>query len=468
MITNGKGYNVEGAVVEESVREWKENIRRAPEIGMLRTEYAKKLIPKYLRVMLDGAIREMRKVQHRSLEGSMRVECRTEAKAQYHHDTTHHSVKNESTFGIRDAAADAMPMGSDARIMARTNARASDTMGTYWKATVAERRAIWRTTHTFAPTMRAFDRLAQYLHDKSVYARAMRAVTKLCHEAAVQYANAIVYHRLRRWTKSDIARELKGLRKTAQLAQLMEQIDIILIGGGFGKDPALLFKQKGVNCCGYCGEAYGDKVRHAVAHLKKLIDLVATEGWPDAAPHPTITLVPPPILNRDQSKNLVYEAIKLLQKKAVDLVLSGKVEADIVELKECKMPTVNASLVGCVMNYTFMIQVPNQRNRKKKTYTGIIKEAVTRVETAKNEEVVVMTAVCDWTEAGDGMDAGEHCSGVILLSSKYGKCDERDGWYVHPKDTEVAGLAKALSTVQASMQDHIMREFLCMAPKSEL
>jgi hypothetical protein len=268
--------------------------------------------------------------------------------------------------------------------------------------------------------------------------------------------------------ESGIARELKGLRKTAQLAQLMEHINIILIGGGFGKDPALLFKQKGVNCCGYCGEAYGDKVRHAVAHLKKLIDLVATEGWPDAAPHPTITLVPPPILNRDQSKNLVYEAIKLLQKKAVDLVLSGKVEADIVELKECKMPTVNASLVGCVMNYTFMIQVPNQRNRKKKTYTGIIKEAVTRVETAKNEEVVVMTAVCDWTEAGDGMDAGEHCSGVILLSSKYGKCDERDGWYVHPKDTEVAGLAKALSTVQASMQDHIMREFLCMAPKSEL
>jgi hypothetical protein len=168
---------------------------------MLRTEYAKRLIPKYLRAMLDGAIGEMRKVQHRSLEGSMRVECRTEAKAQYHHDTTHHSVKNESTFGIRDAAADAMPMGSDARIMARTNARASDTMGTYWKATVAERRAIWRTTHTFAPTMRAFDRLAQYLHDKSVYARAMRAVTKLCHEAAVQYANAIVYHRLRRWTK---------------------------------------------------------------------------------------------------------------------------------------------------------------------------------------------------------------------------------------------------------------------------
>jgi hypothetical protein len=82
------------------------------------------------------------------------------------------------------------------------------------------------------------------------------------------------------------------------------------------------------------------------------------------------------------------------------------------------------------------ILIPGQRNRRKKTHTGIIKETVTRVETAKNGEVVVMTAVCDWTEAGDGMDAGEHCSGVILLSGKYGKCDERDGWYVHPKDTE--------------------------------
>ena len=181
-------------------------------------------------------------------------------------------------------------------------------------------------------------------------------------------------------------------------------------------------------------------MQHAVAHLKKLIDLGDTEGWPIAAPYPTFTLAPPPILNRVQSKNLIYEVIVLLQKKAVDLVLSGKVETEIVELKECKMLKVNAGLVGCVMNYTFMIQVPGQRNRKKKTYTGIIKEAVTRVETAKNEEVVVMTAVCDWTEAGDGMHAGEHCSGVILLSSKYGKCDERYGWYVHPKDTEVAGL----------------------------
>ena len=204
----------------------------------------------------------------------------------------------------------------------------------------------------------------------------------------------------------------------------MKQIDIILIGGGFGKDFALLFKQKDINCCGYCGEAYKDEVQHAVAHLKKLIDLVAAEGWPIAALHPTITLAPPPILNRDQSKNLIYEAILLLQKKAVDMVLSGKVEAEIVELKECKMPKVNASLVRCVMNYKFiMIQVSNQRNRKKKTYTGIIKEAVTRVETSKNEEVVAMTAVCDWTEAGDGMDAGWHCSGVILLRSKYGKCN---------------------------------------------
>ena len=39
---------------------------------------------------------------------------------------------------------------------------------------------------------------------------------------------------------------------------------------------------------------------------------------------------------------------------------------------------------------------------------------------------------------------------------------------VHPKDTEVAGLAKALSAVQAIMQDIVMCGFLCMAPKSEL
>ena len=463
-----RGYNVKGEVVVESVREWKENIRRAPEIALLRTEYARELIPRYLTAMLDGAIKELRKVQEKSLEGSMRLGCRTEAKAQYHHDTTHHSIKNEGTFGVRDAVAAAMAMGSDARHMARTNARASDPMSTYWKASLAERRAVWRTTHTFEPTMLAFDKLAQYMHDKNVYARAMRAVSKLCHEAAVQYANAIVYHRLKRWKKSDIDGELVGLRKPQQLAQLMEQIDIILIGGGFNIDPARVFKQKGVNCCGYCGESYTDKVKHAVNHLKKLIGLVAREGWPSEAPHPTITLIPPPILNRDQSKNPVYAAIVLLQKKAVALVLSGKVEADIVVLKECKMPKVNASLVGCVMNYTFMIKEPGQRNSKKKTYTGIIKQAVTRVETARRTEVEVMTAVVEWTEAGDGMDAGEHASGVILLSSKYGKCDERDGWFVHPRDSEVAGLAKALSTVQASMQEHIMREYTCMAPKSEL
>jgi hypothetical protein len=57
---------------------------------------------------------------------------------------------------------------------------------------------------------------------------------------------------------------------------------------------------------------------------------------------------------------------------------------------------------------------------------------------------------------------------VILYPRWACKCDERDGWFVHPKDTEVAGLAKTLSAVQASMQDHIMREYTCMAPKSEL
>ena len=78
--------------------------------------------------------------------------------------------------------------------------------------------------------------------------------------------------------------------------------------GGFGSDPALKFKKTGVHCCDYCGAELKDKVKHATVHLKKLIKLVAKEGWPDEAPAPVITLTPPPILNKDQSANPVYQA----------------------------------------------------------------------------------------------------------------------------------------------------------------
>ena len=121
----------------------------------------------------------------------------------------------------------------------------------------------------------------------------MRAMTELCHKAAKQYANALVYHRLKRWAASEISKELDGLPMQQQLAQLEEQITIILVGGGFGSDPALKFKKTGVDCCDYCGAELKDKVKHATVHLKKLIKLVAEEGWQDEAPAPVITLTPP-------------------------------------------------------------------------------------------------------------------------------------------------------------------------------
>ena len=70
------------------------------------------------------------------------------------------------------------------------------------------------------------------------------------------------------------------------------------------------------------------------------------------------------------------------------------------------------------MNYWFMVTKPGRKQARKYAYTGIIKEAITRVETVRDEEVTVLTAICEWTEAGDGMEAGEHCSLVILLPHK--------------------------------------------------
>ena len=273
--------------------------------------------------------------------------------------------------------------------------------------------------------------------------------------------------RLKRWVANETSKELNGLPLQQKLAQLEEQITIILVGGGFGSDPALKFKKTGVHCCDYCGAELKDKVKHATVHLKKLIKLVAKQGWPKEAPAPVITLTPPPILNKDQSENPVYKAIVMLQQRAVALVTTGRVEADIIALKDFKMPDVDASLVGRVMNYWFMVTKPGRKQARKYAYTGIIKEAITRVETVRGEEVTVMTAICEWTEAGDGMEAGEHCSSVILLPQKYGM-DSKDGWFVHDEHGEIAQLAAALSTVQASMQEHIMKEFTCMAPKSEL
>ena len=77
-----------------------------------------------------------------------------------------------------------------------------------------------------------------------------------------------------------------------------------------------------------------------------------------------------------------------------------------------------------------------------------------------------MTAVCTWTEAGDGKEAGDS-SPVILLPDKYGKCDEEDGWFVHDHDGDIAELYAKVCSVQASMNEHILREFTCMNPKSE-
>lgn len=46
--------------------------------------------------------------------------------------------------------------------------------------------------------------------------------------------------------------------------------------------------------------------------------------------------------------------------------------------------------------------------------------------------------------------------------------DSKNAWFVHDEHGEIAQLAAALSTVQARMQEHIMKDFTCMAPKYEL
>ena len=130
------------------------------------------------------------------------------------------------------------------------------------------------------------------------------------------------------------------------------------------------------------------------------------------------------------------------------------------------MPEVNGGLVGRVMNYTFFITPEGKSRRTKYTYTGVITEAITHTERKKGKEVKVMTAVCTWTEAGDGKEAGDS-SVVILLADKYGQCDKQDGWFVHDHDGEIAELYAKVCSVQASMQQHILREFTCMDPKSE-
>ena len=125
-------------------------------IPLLRTEYAEEWIPVYVCAMLQGAIAELKIVQQKTLEGgSMSTECRTEAKAQYHHDTLHDSMACEEDFGIAKVVADAMPCGSGQRHMARTNNRASKCMLTYKKVSAQEARAIWITTRAHVRTHHA-------------------------------------------------------------------------------------------------------------------------------------------------------------------------------------------------------------------------------------------------------------------------------------------------------------------------
>ena len=326
-----------------------------------------------------------------------------------------------------------------------------------------------RVTNKLMKYFDAQDALSLAQHDRAATKRRLRALEEEVKRAAKEYANAKVYWKAKRFDlcASTLGKELKGLNfKYQKMELLLNQMEIILIGGGF-KDLEFKKGKKGEHCT-VCGHANDDELAHLTAHVKKCYCKIRSRGgWPKAPPRPKVTVKKlPPIESEDSEQTAaqhpVYQFIRRIEDQAEERVQKGRVQADIALVDEHHMPEINDELIGRRMEYIFQVPVTVTKSGRKLNqlwcYRGTIQSVFKEKTKGKRKELVHQVLV-EWDEEEEGEDKVS----AVLLEPKDWCTNKKDGWAVL-EDT--AGCTSTEQTVLQRMDQHVL-ETEMLVPKEE-
>jgi len=232
--------------------------------------------------------------------------------------------------------------------------------------------------------LRKYDRLTQAKHDAAAAERANRAEDARCEEAAQIYADRLQLWGGELWRAGDIDRKLKGklvcTGRDSQMELLQEQMNILTIGYGWGKE---LGKDHEMNL--QCPKSIGqgkfcsickDDGAHYVSHLKKHLKHVMqnqVKRWrlkngkqrPEKPPPPHICVHKMPVLDEDAGGDPMVPYVRKVEARAQALVESGKVKAAIARLSEMTLPEMDAELVGRDIEITERVTDPKGQGKKR-------------------------------------------------------------------------------------------------------